>query len=119
MATDTASPTRKLNSLQCRPAVRRRQGPEDLNSPQAAATRCRMRRMHYETIRQMKKQLGQLDKWLETAATYAQTKGFDPKVYASLRLAPDQFAFARKSKPPVTRRSWARRGSPAKKHPRN
>jgi hypothetical protein len=51
--------------------------------------------MHYETIRQMKKMLGQLDKWLEAAASYAQTKGFDPNVYAGLRLAPDQFAFSR------------------------
>ena len=46
--------------------------------------------MHYQLIQQMKKTLGQLDKWLETAATHAQTKSFDPKVYLELRLAPDQ-----------------------------
>ena len=51
--------------------------------------------MFYETVQQMKKMLGQLDKWLEAAATYAETKKFDPKVYLTLRLAPDQFAFAR------------------------
>lgn len=51
--------------------------------------------MYYEIIGQMKKQLGQLDKWLETATTYAETKKFDPNVFVSLRLAPDQFAFAR------------------------
>lgn len=51
--------------------------------------------MYYEIIGQMKKQLGQLDKWLETAATHAETKKFDPNVFVTLRLAPDQFAFAR------------------------
>jgi hypothetical protein len=49
-----------------------------------------MRAMHYQIIAQMKKTLGQVDKWLETAATHAQTKSFDPKVYLELRLAPDQ-----------------------------
>ena len=51
--------------------------------------------MYFETFRQMKKILGQLDKWLETAAGYAQTKSFDPNVFLTLRLAPDQFAFGR------------------------
>jgi hypothetical protein len=51
--------------------------------------------MFYQTISQMKKMLGQLDKWLETAAAFAQTKSFDSKVFLELRLAPDQFAFAR------------------------
>jgi hypothetical protein len=51
--------------------------------------------MYYETISQMKKMLGQLDKWLEAAGTNAQTKSFDPNVFLGLRLAPDQFAFAR------------------------
>jgi hypothetical protein len=51
--------------------------------------------MYYEMFCQMKKQLGQLDKWLEAAAAFAATKSFDPKVFLGLRLAPDQFAFAR------------------------
>lgn len=51
--------------------------------------------MYFETIGQMKKQLGQLDKWLEAAATYAQSRSFDPNVFVGMRLAPDQFAFAR------------------------
>jgi uncharacterized protein len=51
--------------------------------------------MYYETIGEMKKLLGQLDKWMEAAASYAQSKSFDPNVFLSLRLAPDQFAFAR------------------------
>jgi hypothetical protein len=51
--------------------------------------------MYHQTIGQMKKMLGQLDKWLEAASGFADTKKFDPTVYLSLRLAPDQFAFAR------------------------
>lgn len=51
--------------------------------------------MYYETLSEMKKLLVQLDKWMEAAAAYAQTKSFDPNVFVGLRLAPDQFAFAR------------------------
>ncbi len=51
--------------------------------------------MYYQTFSQMKKMLGQLDKWLEAAAAYAQTKSFDSKVFLDLRLSPDQFAFVR------------------------
>jgi hypothetical protein len=51
--------------------------------------------MYNHMFGQMKKMLGQLDKCLETAAAFAQTKAFDPNVFLGLRLAPDQFAFAR------------------------
>jgi hypothetical protein len=51
--------------------------------------------MYYETLRQMTKMLGQLDKWLEATATFAQAKGVDPNVVLTLRLAIDQFPFAR------------------------
>jgi uncharacterized protein len=51
--------------------------------------------MYHAIVKQMKKQLGQLDKWLTAAAEHAKTKSFDPNVYLGLRLAPDQFAFAR------------------------
>jgi uncharacterized protein len=54
-----------------------------------------MRAMYFETIGQMKKTLGQMDKWLEAAAAFAQTKKFDPNVFLGLRLAPDQFPFSR------------------------
>src|SRR5687767_15154490 len=54
-----------------------------------------MRAMYFALFNQMKKMLGQLDHCLEVAATYAQTKSFDPKLYLGFRLAPDQFAFAR------------------------
>lgn len=49
----------------------------------------------FETISEMKKLLGQLSKWLDAAASHAQSKSFDPNVFVGLRLAPDQFAFAR------------------------
>jgi hypothetical protein len=54
-----------------------------------------MPRMYDKMFGQMKKMLGQLDKWLETAGAFAQTKKFEPNVFLGLRLAPDQFAFAR------------------------
>jgi hypothetical protein len=51
--------------------------------------------MYTETFAQMKKQLGQLDKWLGTAADYARSKNVDPDVFATQRLAVDQFALTR------------------------
>ena len=51
--------------------------------------------MYTEMFSQMKKQLGQLDKWLGTAGEYAKLKSFDPNVFVSSRLAPDQFPLAR------------------------
>ncbi|MET0386931.1 MAG: DUF1993 domain-containing protein [Polyangiales bacterium] len=51
--------------------------------------------MYFDTIREAKKLLGQLDTWLERAASYAESKPFDPNVYLTLRLAPDQFPFVR------------------------
>jgi uncharacterized protein len=51
--------------------------------------------MYYQISRQMKKQLGQLDRWLEAATEFAKAKAFNPNVFLELRLAPDQFAFAK------------------------
>lgn len=51
--------------------------------------------MYFQLLGQMKKELGQLDKWLDQAKNYAQSKSFDPNVLVAARLAPDQFAFAR------------------------
>jgi len=50
--------------------------------------------MYTEIFSQMKKQLGQLDKWLGTAEEFAKAKGFDPGIVLGFRLAPDQFPFA-------------------------
>jgi hypothetical protein len=54
-----------------------------------------LRAMYYETLRQFKKQLGQLDKWLEAAHAFAKEKSFEPDLFLGFRLSPDQFAFAR------------------------
>lgn len=51
--------------------------------------------MYFETVGQMKKMLGQLDKWLDAAAAFAQKKSFDPNLFLGFRLAPDQFGLAR------------------------
>jgi hypothetical protein len=51
--------------------------------------------MYFQIFGQMKKELAQLDKWLDAAATFAQTKSFDPNILLGMRLAPDQFAFVR------------------------
>lgn len=51
--------------------------------------------MYYASFNQMKKQLGQLDKWLEAAIHHAEAKKFDSKNYLSLRLVVDQFSFSR------------------------
>jgi hypothetical protein len=51
--------------------------------------------MFYETLGQMQKTLGQLEKWLDAAEAHATAKKFDASVFLGLRLAPDQFAFAR------------------------
>jgi len=44
---------------------------------------------------QMKKQLGQVDKWLDAATTFAKDRSFDPNLFLAVRLAPDQFPFSR------------------------
>jgi uncharacterized protein len=50
--------------------------------------------MIHDAFQQMKKQLGQLDKWLEMAATHAATKKFDSKNFLGLRLVVDQLPFS-------------------------
>lgn len=51
--------------------------------------------MYDQTFRQMTKMLGQVDRWLEAAETYAKDKNFDSSLFLGFRLAPDQFGFAR------------------------
>jgi hypothetical protein len=51
--------------------------------------------MYYAMFSQMKKQLGQLDHWFETASASAKARSFDPNLFLGFRLAPDQFALAR------------------------
>lgn len=47
------------------------------------------------TLGQMKKGLGHLSGFLAKATAHATAKGFDPNVFLGMRLAPDQFDFAR------------------------
>lgn len=54
-----------------------------------------MPRMYFELVTQMKKHLGQFDKWFDAATAFATEKKFDPNLFLGFRLAPDQFAFAR------------------------
>lgn len=51
--------------------------------------------MYFELIGQFKKQLGQIGHWLDLATTHARAEGVDPDTFLDLKLAPDQFAFAR------------------------
>jgi hypothetical protein len=51
--------------------------------------------MIYQSIRQMKKMLGQLDTWLDKTSEYATKKPFDANTLLAYRLAPDQFPFVR------------------------
>ena len=54
-----------------------------------------MPRMYFELVKQMKKHLGQFDKWFDAANAFATEKKFDPNLFLGFRLSPDQFAFAR------------------------
>jgi uncharacterized protein len=51
--------------------------------------------MYNDIFNQMKKTLGQLDKWLDAAESYAKAKSFDSSVLMASRLAPDQFPCSR------------------------
>jgi hypothetical protein len=49
----------------------------------------------YQNVQQFTKMLRNLDSWIETAVAHATKKGFDPEVFVTSRLAPDQYPFAR------------------------
>ena len=51
--------------------------------------------MYFKIVSQMKKQLEQLDGWLDAAVAFAAARSFDANVFLGMRLAPDQFAFVR------------------------
>lgn len=51
--------------------------------------------MYNDMFRQMQKTLTQFTTWFDAADAHAKAKAFDPKVYLTLRLAPDQFPLAR------------------------
>ena len=47
------------------------------------------------TVPVFTKLLGNVDRWLDKAAGYAEQKKFDPEVLLNSRLAPDQYPFVR------------------------
>jgi hypothetical protein len=51
--------------------------------------------MYFEIFRQMRKQLAQLDVWLDKADASAKARSFDANAFLECRLAPDQSAFVR------------------------
>jgi len=51
--------------------------------------------LYETTIPQMAKMLRNLDKWLDAAVAFAETKKFDPNTLLTARLAPDQYSLAR------------------------
>ncbi len=51
--------------------------------------------MYNACIPQMRKMLKNLAAWIDKAVAHAEAKGFDPAVYLTARLAPDQYDFTR------------------------
>jgi hypothetical protein len=51
--------------------------------------------MYHDMFRQFRKQLGQIDKWLDAASAFAKERSFDANLFLEFRLAPDQFPFVR------------------------
>lgn len=51
--------------------------------------------MYFQMFTQLKKELGQLDKWLAAAEAHAQARKFDAHVFLTVRLSPDQFPLVR------------------------
>ncbi len=49
----------------------------------------------YACVAQFTKMLQNLERWLDKAVAFAQTKSFDPLVLLNSRLAPDQYALMR------------------------
>ncbi len=49
----------------------------------------------YQNVQQFTKMLRNLDTWIETAVAHATKKGFDPEVFVTSRLAPDQYPFVK------------------------
>jgi uncharacterized protein len=51
--------------------------------------------LYSSSVPQMKKMLQNVGQWLEVATKHATDKGFDPNVFATSRLAPDQYPLTR------------------------
>lgn len=51
--------------------------------------------LFHESIPPFARMLGNLERWLDEAAEYADSRGFDPEVFTTARLCPDQFPLTR------------------------
>jgi uncharacterized protein len=51
--------------------------------------------LYRASVPQFKNTLSNMERWLDRAVAFAEEKKFDPVVFVTARLAPDQFAFAR------------------------
>lgn len=51
--------------------------------------------LYRASVPQFENTLSNMERWLDRAVEHAEQKKFDPVVYVTARLAPDQFAFAR------------------------
>jgi uncharacterized protein len=51
--------------------------------------------MYFEIYGEMRKLLGQLEKWLDASIAFAKGKSFEPNTLLQARLAPDQFPLVR------------------------
>jgi hypothetical protein len=51
--------------------------------------------LYAATVPQFKRVLQNVERWLDKATSFAETKKFDPNTLLSARLAPDQFALVR------------------------
>jgi len=67
--------------------------------------------MFYETIRQMKKQLAQVEKWLDATVSFAETKKVDPTCSWASGSPRISSRCCARSRSRVTRRSSSRRAS--------
>ena len=76
--------------------------------------------LYESSVPQLQKMLTSLEKWLEAAVAYAQTKSFDPNTLLSARLAPDQYPLVRQVQSSCDSAKFAAArlsGKEAPKHP--
>jgi hypothetical protein len=76
--------------------------------------------IYYASVKQLGKMLANLDRWLEKAVAHAKAKSFDPDVFVTSRLAPDQYPLVRQVQSAADNAKFAAArltGKEAPKHP--
>lgn len=53
--------------------------------------------LYRASVPQFKNTLSNMERWIDRAVEFAEQKKFDPAIFMTERLAPDQFAFARQA----------------------